>query len=211
MKIFRRKNFESEMEAELRAHIEAYTADLVRSGLSPDEAARRARVEFGPVEAAKDRCRESWGLQRLDDLRADLRLTWRALRRNPGFAAVAILSLALGIGANTAIFGLVDAVMLRLLWAAGADDLVVVGAQRAAAERLDSEQGPDGYRSAFVHRSIPLEREPGLGIAGVFRYIRNSGAQRTHVHGARRFNRAEGRDPQPNGGPQPLRGREPGE
>jgi macrolide transport system ATP-binding/permease protein len=115
MKIFGRKTFESEMDAELRGHIDAYTADLVRSGLSPAEAERSARVEFGPVEAAKDRCRESWGLQRLDDLRADLRLTWRTLRRNPGFAAVAILSLTLGIGANTAIFGLVDAVMLRLL------------------------------------------------------------------------------------------------
>jgi hypothetical protein len=67
------------------------------------------------IEATKDECRQAWGLQRMDEIRADLRLTFRALRNNPGFAAIAILSLALGIGANTAVFGLVDAVMLRLL------------------------------------------------------------------------------------------------
>ena len=79
------------------------------------EAERRARLEFGAIEATKDECRQAWGLQWMDELRADLRLTFRTLRRNPGFAAIAILSLALGIGANTAIFGLMDAVMLRLL------------------------------------------------------------------------------------------------
>jgi hypothetical protein len=67
------------------------------------------------VEAKKEECRQSWGLQRLDELRSDLRLTFRNISRNPGFAAIGILSLALGIGANTAIFGVVDAVILRLL------------------------------------------------------------------------------------------------
>ena len=76
---------------------------------------RRARLEFGAVQARKDECRQAWGLQHLDDLRADLRLTLRTLRNNPGFAAIAILSLGLGIGANTAIAGLADAVMLRVL------------------------------------------------------------------------------------------------
>jgi hypothetical protein len=115
MKIFRRKKFESEMDTELGFHIDAYVDDLVRSGMDRTEAGRRARVEFGAVEATKDECRQAWGWQRFDELRADLRYTLRALRRNPTFSGIAILSLALGIGANTAIFGLVDAVMLRLL------------------------------------------------------------------------------------------------
>lgn len=115
MKFFRRREFEEEMDAELRHHLEEYTADLVRSGVEPPEARRRARLEFGSLEAKKEECRQAWGLQGWDELRADLRVGFRGFNRNPGFAALAILSLALGIGANTAIFSLVDAVLLRLL------------------------------------------------------------------------------------------------
>src|SRR5580704_11217250 len=115
MKIFRRKKFETDMDSELAFHLAAYIEDLVRSGMDRTEAMRRARIEFGAIEATKDECRQAWGLQRMDELRADLRFTFRVLRQNPSFAAVAILALALGIGANTAIFGLVDAVMLRIL------------------------------------------------------------------------------------------------
>src|SRR5260370_20603638 len=115
MKIFRRKKFESDMDAELRFHVNTYNDVLIRSGLDRTEAERRARIAFGTIEATKDECRQAWGLQRMDEIRADLRLAFRALRNNPGFTAIAILSLALGIGANTAIIGLVDAVMLRLL------------------------------------------------------------------------------------------------
>ena len=103
------------MDAEFQAHLEAYADDLVRRGLDRAEAERRARLEFGGVSVTKEDCRQAWGLRGLDELRADVRLTLRTLRHNPGFAAVAILSLALGIGANTAIFGLLDAVILRLL------------------------------------------------------------------------------------------------
>jgi hypothetical protein len=86
------------MDAELRSHIEAYVSDLVRSGISLEEAERRASVEFGSVEATKDQCREVWGLQRLDELRADLRLAFRTIRRSPGFAAIIVLSLAAASG-----------------------------------------------------------------------------------------------------------------
>lgn len=115
MKIFRRRRFEAEMDAELRFHLDAYIEDLVRSGIDRASAERRARLEFGSIEANKEECRQAWGFQRLDELRGDVRLAWRMLRQDPRFAAVAILSLALGIGANTAIFGLIDAVMLRVL------------------------------------------------------------------------------------------------
>jgi predicted permease len=111
----KRKKFENDMDAELAFHLDAYIEDLVRSGVDRNEAVRRARLEFGAIEATKDECRQAWGLQWLDELRADLRLTLRTLRRAPAFAAIAILSLALGIGANTAIFGLMDAVLLRTL------------------------------------------------------------------------------------------------
>lgn len=136
MKSFRRRKFEAEMDAELRFHMEAFVEDQVRSGVDRDEAERRARVEFGSLELKKDECRQAWGLQWLDELRADLRLTCRTLRRNPGFAIVAMLSLALGIGANTAIFGLADAVMFRSLPVREPERLVLV--------QVVGSEGPNG-------------------------------------------------------------------
>ena len=124
--VFDRKRLESEMDAELQQHMAAYSDDLVRSGVSRAEAERRARIEFGSVLSVKEECRQAWGLRWMDELREDLRLTSRTLRQSPGFAATAILSLALGIGANTAIFGLVDAVILRTLPVREPDRLVFI-------------------------------------------------------------------------------------
>jgi predicted permease len=122
-----RDRFEREMRDEVRFHIEARAEDLARQGLPPAEAMRRARMEFGTVEAIKDDCRQSRGLRWLDELSNDLRYALRLMRKTPGFTAAAVLSLALGIGANTAIFSLMDAVLLRTVPVESPRDLYFVG------------------------------------------------------------------------------------
>jgi predicted permease len=112
MRLFRKRKLDNQLDAELRFHIEQRTADLVAAGIEPAEARRRTMIEFGGVERAKEECRETRGSYFLETFLLDLRYALRTLRKSPAFAVVAILTLALGIAMNTAIFSLVDAFLL---------------------------------------------------------------------------------------------------
>jgi len=125
--LFLRSHHENEMDEELRAHVQNRADDLERCGLTPAEAERRARIEFGGHEKFKEECREERGGFWLDTVWTDLRFGARMLRKTPGFTAVAILTLALGIGANTAIFSLLNALALRNLPVPHPEQLVRFG------------------------------------------------------------------------------------
>ncbi len=114
-RLFRRRQQEEQLEKELRHHLDLHTSDLISQGYSPEEAQRQARLALGGPEQVKEMCRDARGTRWLEELVQDLRIGVRMLRKNPGFTLVVAATLALGIGANTAIFGLVDALLLRPL------------------------------------------------------------------------------------------------
>src|SRR5271155_5693709 len=109
--VLRAARLRSEVAEEHRFHVDAYVDDLVRLGIPPAEAQRRAHAELGPVMLQQERFREAFGLRLFYEIGGDLRFGLRSLRKNSVFSVVAILSLALGIGATTAMFSLIYAVL----------------------------------------------------------------------------------------------------
>jgi predicted permease len=124
--LLRRSRAETEMQQELGLHIEQLTREYIAVGMSASEAARAARLEFGSVEAIKEQCRDMRRVTLAQDLVKDLAYACRMFAKSPGFTATAVLSLALGIGATTAIFSLFDAVLLRRLPVHDPEQLVEV-------------------------------------------------------------------------------------
>jgi len=121
-----RRDFEEGMSDELSFHIEQYTEELIQSGVSPAEAARRARIEFGGRNVIEGECREARGLHLFDEFGRQLRYAWRMLRKTPGFTITALLTLAVCMGANLTIFAVINSVLLRPLPFPEADQLVTI-------------------------------------------------------------------------------------
>src|SRR6202451_523404 len=151
--VTRRDRLEVEMEAELAHHLENLTADLIRAGHSPNEAARRARIALGAAPIHKEGMRASLGLRWWDEFWADLRYGLRVLRKSPGFTAIAATSLALAIGANTTIFSVAKRLLLDRLDVPRADELRLlhwVGDKHVAINNVwgITDNGPSGIGAA---------------------------------------------------------------
>src|SRR5439155_8277974 len=124
--VFRKRRLEQDLNAELQSHLDLLTEEGIRRGLDPKQAAHAARREFGGVEQTKELYRERRGLTWMEGCLADVRLAFRMLFKRPGFTLVAVVTLALGIGANTAIFTVVHSVLLQQLPFPKADRLAIV-------------------------------------------------------------------------------------
>jgi len=125
-RLLRRKRLERQLDAELGDHIARSISDAVAQGVPEAEARRRARLTLGGVEQIKEQCRDTRGTRWLEEFAGDVRYGWGLLREHRGFAVVAVLSLALGIGANTAIFSIVDHLLLRSLPVQAPERLVLL-------------------------------------------------------------------------------------
>ncbi|HTZ49187.1 MAG TPA: ABC transporter permease, partial [Verrucomicrobiae bacterium] len=163
--LFKRKTVERELNEELRFHFEELVARDVRAGVPVAEARRRAQLEFGGFGQVQEECRDARGTQFLDSLAQDLRYSWRMFRKSPGFTAIAVLTLALGIGANTAIFSVLESVLLRALPVYKPNELVVLTNPDAHGTNFGSQ---GGTRNQLAYSEFQYLQDHNDVFSGMF-------------------------------------------
>src|SRR5579859_2152429 len=141
--LFRKGELDSEMEQEMRSHIELQTRENIEAGMTPEEARREALRWFGGVESIKETCRDQRGVDWIETCLQDLRFGVRMLRKNPSFTAVAVLTLSLGIGANSAIFSFVHSILLRPLVYADPERVIRLWSRNVSTGRRFGVSLPD--------------------------------------------------------------------
>ena len=178
--LLRRGRMERDMEAELQFHMAAFIDQQVRDGATPADARRRALIEFGPVESLKEDCRQARGLELVDQIKQDLFYTGRTLRKNPGFALLVVLTLAAGIGANTAIFSVVNSVLLHPLPYANPERLYTLRSNQSLADLEDIQSQNQSFDCFggitlqaldFTGGPEPLQVQTGLVNADLFKAL----------------------------------------
>ena len=155
LSLFKKKAMESELDEELHFHLDRQIAENVAGGMCPEAARRSALLEFGGIEQLKEDCREARGISRIESLFADLCYGFRTLRRSPGFTIVSVATLALGIGANTAIFSMVNALLLHPYNFRNLDALVRVWEDRGIDEGYDARYiAPADAEELSAHNDV---------------------------------------------------------
>ena len=174
--VFAGRRRDRELAEELASHLRMDIEERIARGEAPAEARRQALLRSGGIDVATESVRAQRGVPFLDHLAQDLRYAWRTIRRNPGFASVIVLSLALGIGANTAVFSVTDAVFFRTLPVASPDELVLfewVGAPVRRGYEGSMRRGPapgDVIGTSFPMPFFERVRSSGSGLAGAFAF-----------------------------------------
>src|SRR5207249_6511584 len=158
--LFRKAQRDRDLAAEMESHLQLHIEDNLRAGMSPTEARRQALIKLGCVEQTKEIYHDRRGLPLLETLFQDLRFAFRMLRKNPGFTCVAVLTLALGIGVNTAVFSLAEAFLVRPLALPSLHRLVAITTGQkstvAAADYFDGKTQGQSFGQIAAYRTSDM-------------------------------------------------------